>query len=391
MAKPDFKLIAEQFGTPLYIYESEKIKENLSAICNFTTYPKNKVYYAAMCNNQPEILKIINDLSLGVQVNTEHELNLAKEAGFNSSDISFTSTGISRELMKILIEECVEINLDSVEEVEKFCSLINNRTFGIRVKIPEKIKIKSNEATNIFSESNVGIEENDFNKIKEIAKNTGNRITGVHGYLASNVHDSKPFIQFGKFMLNVAIGFPDLEYVNFSSGFGVKYSSKEKDFDFERVLYYYSNLLSKLSKSTRREITLKIEPGRIIMADAGSLLVRITNLKTLNPFKSEISINAGYAEFARPKIYNSYHEIENIEITGKPKQIYDIRGNTVLQNDFLGQDRILEEVREGDYLLIKKVGAYGIVMASGFPGKKLPGQILINKDKIEVISKTRTW
>jgi diaminopimelate decarboxylase len=390
MAPLDYKRIAEQFGTPLYIYETEKIRENLSSIINFITYPKIKVYYAAMCNNQPEILKIINDLGLGVQVNTVHELNLAKEAGFSSSEISFTSTGVSKELMKKLIEECVEINLDSVEEVEKFCTLVNNRTFGVRVKIDKKIKMNSNEATNSFLESNVGIEGKYFNKIKEIAKETGNRITGVHGYLASNVHDSKPFIQFGKFIVNVASEFPDLEYVNLSSGFGVKYSAKDKDFDFQHVLHCYSNLLRKLSKRIKREIVLKIEPGRTLMADAGSLLVRITNLKTLNPDKSEISVNAGFGEFARPKIYNSYHEIENSEITGKSKKVYDIRGNTVLQNDFLGQDRILEEVSEGDYLVLKKVGAYGIVMASGFPGKKLPKQILINKDKIEVIGKNRT-
>ena len=385
MTPQDYKRIADQFGTPLYIYEIESIKENLSNILTFIKYPKNKVYYAAMCNNQSKILRIINDMGLGVQVSSDYELNLAKESGFNSSDISFTSTGISKELMKRLIEELIEINLDSVEEVEKFCALVSNRTFGIRVRIPKKIKIISNEATNIFSDSNIGIEEKDFNIIKDIAKKTGNKITGVHGYLASNVHDTKYFTEFGDFLVNVASEFTDLEYVNFSSGFGVKYSEKDKNFDFERVLHYYSYLMSNLSNSFRREIILKIEPGRTLLADAGSLLVRITHIKTLNPDKSEISVNAGFAELARPKIYNSYHEIENLEKTGKPNKLYDIRGNTVLQNDFLGQDRTLEEVKEGDYLLIRKVGAYGIVMASGFPGKKLPKQILIQKDKIDVL------
>jgi diaminopimelate decarboxylase len=383
ISNQDYKRIADQFGTPLYIYETESIKENLSRILTLITYSKRKVYYAAMCNNQSKILKVINDLGLGVQINSDHELNLAKESGFNSSDISFTSTGISKELMKKLIEEHIEINLDSIEEVEKFCVLINNRTFGIRVRIPKRIKINSNEVTNIFSDSNIGIEEKDFNLIKGIAKKTGNKITGVHGYLASNVHDTKPFIEFGNFLVNVASEFTDLEYVNFSSGFGVKYSEKDIDFDFERVLHYYSNLMSSLSKSFKREIILKIEPGRTLLADAGSLLVRITNIKKLHSNKSEISIDVGFAELARPKIYNSYHEIENLELTGKPHMVYDIRGNTVLQNDYLGQDRILEEVKEGDLLLIKKVGAYGFVMASGFPGKKLPKQILIQQDKIK--------
>jgi diaminopimelate decarboxylase len=385
MALQNIKRIAEQFGTPLYIYEAEKIKENLSTILKFTTYPKHKVYFAAMCNNQPEILKIIKGSGLGVQVNSDHELNTVKEIGFDSSDISFTSAGISKELIKKLIEENIETNLDSVEEVGKFCTSVKDRTFGIRVRISKKIKINSKKTSNTYLDSHMGIEEKDFNKIKKIAKETDNRITGVHGYFASNVHDTKPFIEFGNFLVSTALEFPDLEYVNFGSGFGVKYSEKDKDLDFEKVLQYYSSLLIKLSKSLKREITLKIEPGRFILADAGTLLVRITNIKNLNPGKSEISVDAGFAEFARPIIYYSYHEIENLENTGKPKKVYDIRGNTVLQNDFLGHDRELEEVREGDYLVIKKVGAYGIVMASGFPGKKLPKQILINKEKIEVL------
>jgi|WetSurMetagenome_2_1015567.scaffolds.fasta_scaffold137364_1 diaminopimelate decarboxylase len=383
MNPKDYKRIADQFGTPIYIYEAGTIKENFSEILPLITYPGNKVYYAVMCNNQPKILKIINDLGLGVQVNSEYELNSVKKAGFNSSDISFTSAGINKELMKKLIDERIEINLDSVEEIKKFCGLINGRTFGIRVRIPESIILDSKDVTNKFSDSNIGIEEKDFDLIKEIAKNTGNKITGVHGYLASNIHDIRPFMEFGDYLIKVASEYRDLEYVNFSSGFGVKYSETDKDFDLKGVLHYYSSLMVSLSGRFKREIILKIEPGRILMADAGSLLARITNIKTLGPDKSEISIDAGFAEFARPKIYNSYHEIENLEITGKPKMVYDIRGNTVLQNDFLGQDRTLEEVTEGDLLLIKKTGAYGFVMASGFPGKKLPRQILIQKDKIE--------
>jgi diaminopimelate decarboxylase len=143
--------------------------------------------------------------------------------------------------------------------------------------------------------------------------------------------------------------------------------------------------LDKLSENFGRKIILKIEPGRIILADAGYLLVSVTNVKRLNAEKSEISVNAGSAELARPRIYNSYHEIEKVQKTGKPQHLYDIRGNTVLQNDFLGKDRTMEEVIEGDYLLIRKVGAYGIALASGFPGKELPMQVLMNNGKLRVL------
>ena len=385
MPQMNYKKIAEQFGTPLYIYDTERIKDNLSAILKFLTYQNSKVYFAVMCNNQPEILKTIKKLGIGVQINSEYELDLVKEAGFNFSDITFSSTGISIELMKKLIEENIEINFDSVEEVEKYCALNKNKTFGIRVRIPERIKIISDEATNIFSHSNIGIEEKDFSKIKEIAEKTGNKTIGIHGYFASNVLEEKPFIEFGNFLFKIASKFPDLEYVNFGSGFGVKCSEKDKGFDFKKVLQHYSSLCAGLYRSFKRVIILKIEPGRSVLADAGVLLVKTTNIKKLTPKKSEISVNAGFAELARPRVYNSYHIIKNLERTGRPKKVYDVRGNTVLQNDFLGRDRKLEEVKEGEYLLVKNVGAYGIAMASGFPGKKLPIQILISKDKIEKI------
>lgn len=381
----NYKKIAEQFGTPLYIYDTERIKENYSTILEFLTCKKNKVHFSVMCNSEPEILKIIKNLGVGVQINSGYELDLVKEAGFTSSDISFISTGISIELMKTLIKENIEINFDSVEEVEKFCALSKNKTFGIRARIPKRIKVDSDKATNIFSDSNVGIEIENFKKIKEIAEKTGNKIIGAHGYFASNVLDEKPFIEFGNFLFTIASEFPDLEYINFGSGFGVKYSEEDKNFDFNKVLEHYSSLCSRLSVRFNREIILKIEPGRALLANAGLLLVKTTNIKKLTPKKFEISVNAGFGELARPRVYNSYHEIENLEKTGKPKKVYDIRGNTVLQNDFLGRDRTLEEVKEGEYLIIKNVGAYGMAMASGFPGKKLPKQILVSNFKIKKI------
>lgn len=385
MATHNFINIAERFGTPLYIYEAERLKANLGRMLSDITYPFSKVYFAAMCNGQFEVLKIIRHLGLGIQVNSKYELTMAKEAGFSTSDISFTSTGISKSMMQRLIQEGIELNLDSVEEVEKFCASTSHNSFGIRIRIDKKIHVPSTQTTNNYTESNVGIAPHDFQRVKEISRKSGNRIIGIHGYLASNVLDTQPFIEFADLLSTTALEFPDLEYVNFSSGFGVASTEKDNDFDLAGVLRHYAFLLRKLSNHFRREIKLVIEPGRIILADVGSLLVRVTNVKNLSPEKSEISVDAGFAEFPRPRIYHSYHEIENVDKKGIRKRLYDIRGNTVLQNDFLGQDRILEEVKEGDYLVVKKVGAYGIVMASGFPGKKLPRQILINNGSIDLL------
>ncbi|GAG31287.1 unnamed protein product, partial [marine sediment metagenome] len=112
-----------------------------------------------------------------------------------------------------------------------------------------------------------------------------------------------------------------------------------------------------------------------LLATAGSLYAKVTNIKQLDN-KKQIAVNAGFAEFARPRIYGAYHEIEVLD-KEDTKEIYDIRANTVLQSDFLGRNRELPKVKEGDVLIIKNVGAYGAVMASGFPGKRKPREVVI--------------
>ena len=196
-----------------------------------------------------------------------------------------------------------------------------------------KEDIKLPEAhTNSPKDSDIGIAQEDFDKIKEIAEQNNCRINGIHGYLASNILDSEPFLQSSEYLVECAKQFPDLEYVNFGSGFGVPSKPEEQRFDFKRIGQHYSRLTKKLSEYLGRNIQLKIEPGRSIMATAGTLYAKVTNVKQLKG-KKQIAINAGFGEFARPRIYDAYHEIEVVGKTGET-ETYDIRGNTVLQSDF---------------------------------------------------------
>jgi diaminopimelate decarboxylase len=377
MVHIDYSQLAEKYGTPLYVYDSKQIEDNIRRIARSLKYRHSTMYFAVMCNNHKNILSVIRRNGLGVQINSVHELQLVKKAGFKNSAISFTSTGISTDLMKTLIREGIRINLDSVEEVDKFCTLAQNRKFGVRIRIPKSISARSLQATNTNRHSHIGIEEKDFKSVLKMADAARNSITGVHGYFASNVLEMTPFQHYAPYMCTMASSFPDLEYVNFGSGFGIPYAPGQKAFDIKKVLALYALHVKALSHKYDRPIELIIEPGRTILADAGSLLVQITNIKRLNSNKYEIAIDAGYAELARPLLYGSYHAITTVNTTHRQPVNYDIRGNTVLQNDFLGKNRMLEKVREGDYLLIRKVGAYGAVMASGFPGKEIPKQLFL--------------
>lgn len=375
----DIHKITESFGTPLYVYKEDEIINNYQTINDSITYQNKQIHFAVMCNNRIEILKVFKRLGCSVQVNSLYELELVKKAGFTSKQISFTSTGVDLKTLNVLINENIQINLDSIEEFEKLCSLETASKVGIRIRMKEDIQLPETH-TNSPKDSDIGIAIDDFEKIKIIAKKNNITINGIHGYLASNILQLEPFYEAADYLQECAKKFPDLEYINFGSDFGVSESHNEITFDFDSLGKYYSDVTKDLSNFFDRSIQMKIEPGRTLIASAGSIFARVTNVKQLKN-KKQIIIDAGFAEFARPLLYETICDVETVN-KSEEKELYDIRANTVLQCDFLAKNIFLPKVCEGDILIIRNTGAYGIVMASGFPGKQLPNEVLIDSHGI---------
>ena len=359
-----FQLV-NAFGTPLYVYEEEILRNNYCSLARI--FPEAEIHYAVMCNPHPLILRIIKEMGAGVHINSLSELKLVKSVGFDINKISFTSVGLDTKTLEKLVKDQIQVNLDSIEEVEKHCRI--GRDFGIRIRMPPFELSKG--TTNSSNLSNAGIVEQDFYRVISMAASSGSKVAGIHGYLASNINEPGPFTQFADYLFQQARKFPDLQYINFGSGFGL-------DLDLRIVSGYYSAAIRDLSEFFGRQIKMKIEPGRSIVASAGKLFTRVTNVKQLN-VKKQIAVDAGFGDFARPLLYGAEHPIEVVGKNGL-KELYDIRGNTVLQSDFMGYNRKLPSVQEGDILTIGNVGAYGRVMASGFPGKQLPREVVIMMD-----------
>ncbi|MBK3516117.1 alanine racemase [Carboxylicivirga marina] len=369
------KCLIDKYDTPLYVYSEEAIRNNYQMIERAFPYRPNQIHYAVMCNNYPDVLKTIQLLGGSVQINSLRELELVKKLGFKDEHISFTSIGLNEKSIKELINNQLTVNLDSLEEVEKYCKAGRGKHFGIRVNIVVDIPLEAGH-TNSYRHTDVGIREQDFKSVKLIAARYGCKVIGVHGYLASNLLDSSPFFYYADYLKRCAKQFPDIEYINFGSGFGVFCDSAEKQFDFKKTGQYYSDITTELSTFFKRDIQLKIEPGRSLIAAAGILLAKVTNVKQLE-HKRQVAINVGFGGFARPKLYDACHLIE---VAGKDKiqGVYDVRAATVLQTDFIARDRSLPMIEEDDIVVIRNTGAYGMVMASGFPGCIKPKEIMIS-------------
>ncbi|MFA5871819.1 MAG: hypothetical protein WC858_03765 [Parcubacteria group bacterium] len=387
--------LAMRFGTPLYVYDAEKIIANFRRIVSSIPYEPKQIHYAIMCNNHPKILTLLLDVGSSLQVNSLQEYMLAQQCGYSKQQISVTTTNISPRDMKRFITLGAHLNLDSLEEVEEYGEITSHygdhplikKEIGIRVFIQPGMLNQCATNKPYDPKARVGIKREKFPEAKRIAKKYGLKITGIHGYLASNVLDLEPFLTLSSYLADCAKEFEDIEYINFGAGFGIPAKPTDKEFDWGGYGQRLTSLMHSVSKYFGREISLKIEPGRSLIGDAGTLLCEVTNVKNMDTW-TQIGVNCGFGIFARPYIYGQnaggWHDIVVAnKINSKPKRLYTICGNSVLQNDFLAEDRLLPKIMVGDILAIKNAGAYGSVLMSLFPGYKKPTEILVSEAGIK--------
>lgn len=393
--------LAKKFGTPLYVYKGEIIEENFKKINKAIPYEPKQIHYAIMCNDRLEILKILLNLGSYIQANSLKEYKIARKAGFPNEKISITTTNISTGDMKEFIKYGAMINFDSLEEIERYGKIIAdlevknkkvNKKIGIRIFVHQKISGQYITNLPYLPKARIGIKREKFDELKNIAKKFDLKIIGVHGYLASNMLNLEPFFKLNKYLLECAKQFPDIEYINFGAGFGIALKPDEKDFDWKNYGENVISIMNEAEKFFGRKLNLKIEPGRALVGDAGILITKVTNIKNMDSW-TEVGVDCGFGVLARPYIYKwnegGYHSVISVnKFNQRADKVYTICGNSVLQGDYLAEDRNLPHLEIGDLLAFQKVGAYGATMMSLFPGMRRPGEILIYRDQIKIIQKT---
>lgn len=393
--------LVKKFGTPLYVYHGETIEKNFEKINLAISYENKQIHYAIMCNNRPEILEILLSLGAYIQVNSLKEYKIARNVGFMNQKISVTTTNMSVKDMKEFAKYGVMINFDSLEEIERYGKIVAelgdknkklNKKIGIRVFTHQELSGQCTTNMPYLPKARVGIKQEKFVELKKITERFNLKIIGVHGYLASNMLDLKPFLKLNRLLFECAKQFPDIEYINLGAGFGITLKPGEKDFGWKTYGANITLLMRETEKFFGRKINLKIEPGRALVGDAGVLLTEVTNIKNMDYWK-EVGVDCGFGVLARPYIYKwnegGYHPVVSVnKFAHEVKEIYTICGNSVLQSDYLAEDRKLPNLEIGDLLAILKTGAYSATMMSGFPGMRRAGEILVYRDKIKIIHPT---
>lgn len=376
---------AQTFGTPLFVYDAQKIAAQFNRLNSAFEVPHLKLHYALKALNNINILQLLKGLGAGLDAVSIEEVQLGLRAGFQPNQIMFTPNSISFEELMMAVEFGVHVNIDNLPMLEKFGAKYGSNV-PCCIRINPHILAGGNHHISVgHIDSKFGISIHQVKHIERIIKHYGIVVNGLHMHTGSDIIDPDVFLQGAELLFDAAAHFPDLKFMDFGSGFKVAYKEGDIVSDIEDLGKKISVAFVDFCAQYGKELELWFEPGKYIVSESGKLLVK-TNLIKQTTSTVFVGVDSGQNHLIRPMFYGAYHHIENISNPTGPKKLYSIVGY-ICESDTLGHDRLLNEVRENDILAISNAGAYAYTMSNNYNARLRPAEVLLNEGKPYLIRK----
>lgn len=386
----DVKLldVATEFGTPVYVYDANKIVEKYKKLKNAFKPLNVKLKYACKALNNSNILRLLKNEGSGLDTVSINEVHLGLKAGFSPDEIIFTPNCVGFDEIKQAVALGVHINIDNISILEQFGNEYGNKVpCCIRLN-PHIMAGGNSKISTGHIDSKFGISIYQLRHVLRVVKSSGIRVNGLHMHTGSDILDPGVFLQGAEILFDIAKDFADLEFVDFGSGFKVAYKENDITTDVDELGAALTERFMEFTKEYGRDLELWFEPGKYIVSESGYFLVK-TNVIKQTTATVFIGVDSGLNHLIRPMLYDSYHEIVNISNPAGKQRIYTIVGN-ICETDTFGWDRKLSEAHEGDILCFKNAGAYGITMSSNYNARFRPAEVLIYNGKAHLIRKRET-
>ena len=381
--------LTEKYGSPLYVYNTEKIVSQYQRITNAFSSVKNlKLNYAVKANSNISVLKLFKKLRSGIDTVSFQEVQLGLEAGFAPENIIFTPNGVSLQEIEQVANLGVQINIDNISILEQFGHHYPN--IPVCVRINPHIMAGGNHKISVgHIDSKFGISVHQVPHIKRVVENTGMTINGIHMHTGSDILDIDVFLLATEILFNTAAEFENLDFIDFGSGFKVPYKEGDISTNIEELGEKLTKRFNLFCKNYGKELTLMFEPGKFLVSEAGVFLAHVNVVKqtTSTVFAS---VDSGFNHLVRPMMYDSYHHIYNISNPAGRERYYSVVGY-ICETDTFGSNRRISEIREGDVLCFNNAGAYCFSMASNYNSRYRPAEVLIHNGIDHLIRKQETF
>ena len=381
------KQLAEEFGTPLYIYSRATLERHWHAFDSALGDHPHLICYAVKANSNIGILNVMAKLGSGFDIVSQGELERVLEAGGEASKVVFSGVAKSRaEIMRALEVGIRCFNVESVAELHHI-----NQIAGEMGKIaPISLRVNPDVDAHTHPYISTGLKENKFgvsvDEAREVYKLAATlphvRITGMDCHIGSQLTELQPFLDATDRLIRLIEQLQEdgitLKHLDLGGGLGVTYTDETPPHPSD----YAAALLNKLKGYENLEIIL--EPGRAIAANAGILVAKVQYLKS-NESRNFAITDTGMNDMIRPALYEAYMNIIEIDRTlEREKAIYDVVGPVCETSDFLGKQRELA-IAEGDYIAQRSAGAYGANISSNYNSRPRTAEVLVDGNKAHLI------
>ena len=381
--------VSKKYGLPVYVYDKNKIISQYSKLRDaFIKIDNLHINYAAKALSNINILNIMKDVGCGIDAVSIQEVELALYVGFKTDQIFYTPSGVELSEIKKALKLGVQINIDNISALKKIAENLSSVKLGIRIN--PNIRAGGNSKISVGdSESKFGLNTSEIQEAKKIISENNISINGLHIHTGSDIEDINSFLKACDFVFEQAEGFKELEFLDFGSGFKVKYFENDSETDVIELGKRLGDKFLKFNAKRKNKVRMHIEPGKFLVSECGYFLTKV-NYVNNRTNKNFIHVNSGLNHFVRPMFYGSKHAIENISSNSEEIKNYSVVGY-ICETDTFSENVKLKKTQEGDILCFKNAGAYCFSMSSNYNSRFKPPEVLVSNNEIKLIRKRENF
>jgi diaminopimelate decarboxylase len=386
--------IAKQVGTPCYIYSHATLTRHIRAYDSAFKNIPHLIAFAMKANSNLAILRLMAKEGSGVDIVSGGELFRALKAGVPASKIVFAGVGKNAdEIRDALKAGILMFNIESSAEMHA----INDVAASMGKIAPVALRINPDIDPKTHPYISTGLKKSKFGiaadraleefRVASTLRHT--HVVGVHAHIGSQLTDVAPFVESLRKVLTLVHTLKEqgieIRFLNIGGGLGITYSDEKPPLPHE-----LADAISPLVQGL--DLTLVMEPGRVIVGNAGILVTRALYEK-IGESNRFVIVDAAMNDLIRPSLYSAYHDIRPVSeaVLHRPKHPVDVVGPVCESGDFLAKDRLLPEIKPGDLLAVMSAGAYGFVMASNYNSRPRVPEVLIRESEVHVIRERETY
>jgi diaminopimelate decarboxylase len=380
--------LCARYDTPLYVYNTDSMAAQFNKLKTAFGGSNTRIKFACKALNNINVLRFFKSLGAGLDTVSIQEVWTGIKAGFDPKNIIYTPNCVSMAEIELAVKEGVQINIDNISILEQF-----GHKYGSSVPVSIRINphIMAGGNINISTghiDSKFGISIYQMRHVERVVKAEKIKVNGMHMHTGSDILDVDVFLRAAEILFEVTGHFPDLEFIDFGSGFKVPYKPDDYETDVAAVGARLTATFNDFCTQYGRNLELWFEPGKFLVSQSGIFLVKVNVIKqtTATVF---VGVDSGMNHLIRPMFYNSYHHITNVSNPHGIQRLYTVVGY-ICETDTFGWDRKINEVSEGDVLAFHNAGAYGFTMSSNYNSRFRPAEVLIYKGKDYLIRKRET-